>query len=71
MRCITNVDVETNIGIWMTYRDSRGEFKIKFSIVFVIMSTLIVSVEDAAMLANIKAAIEQLRGVASVTDGVL
>lgn len=35
----------------------------------VIMSTLIVSVEDATMLANIKAAIEQLRGVASVTDG--
>lgn len=29
-----------------------------------------VSVEDTAMLANIKAAIEQLRGVASVTDGV-
>ena len=37
---------------------------------YFIMSTLIVSVEDAAMLANIKAAIEQLRGVASVTDGV-
>jgi len=34
------------------------------------MSTLIVSVEDASMIANIKAAIEQLRGVASVTDGV-
>ena len=34
------------------------------------MSTLIVSVEDAAMLANIKAAIEQLRGVVSVTDAV-
>ena len=34
------------------------------------MSTLIVSVEDTEMLANIKAAIEQLRGVASVTDGV-
>jgi len=34
------------------------------------MSTLIVSVEDATMLANIKAAIEQLRGVTSVTDGM-
>ena len=34
------------------------------------MSTLIVSVEDASMLAKIKAAIEQLRGVVSVTDGV-
>ena len=34
------------------------------------MSTLIVSVEDATMLAKIKAAIEQLRGVASVADGV-
>lgn len=33
------------------------------------MSTLIVSVEDISMLANIKAAIEQLRGVASVTNG--
>ena len=33
-----------------------------------IMSTLVVSVEDDAMLANIKAAIEQLRGVVSVTD---
>lgn len=37
---------------------------------YVIMSTLIVSVEDATMLAKIKAAIEQLRGVVSVTDGV-
>ena len=34
------------------------------------MSTLIVSVEDATMLANVKAAIEQLRGVVSVADGV-
>lgn len=34
------------------------------------MSTLIVSVEDATMLTKIKAAIEQLRGVVSVTDGV-
>ena len=33
------------------------------------MSTLIVSVEDISMLANIKATIEQLRGVASVTNG--
>ncbi len=33
------------------------------------MSTLIVSVEDASMVANIKASIEKLRGVKKVSEG--